>query len=337
MVTSHDVARLAGVSQPTVSRALRGLPGVAPETVERVVAAARSLGYVPSEKGRALSTRKTRRIGVVAGELTNPFYPELLEPMRVELERHGYRMILILDSTPTDSDLERLVDGSFDGVILTTSLSDSSVPALLRRHRVPYVLANRLVDGDDGDSCAFDNASGAASVADYFVSEGHRRIAQIAGPSSVTTGRDRATAFRDSLSRHGIPLPKELDRSGDFSFESGYRLARELMALSDPPTAIFCGNDVIALGAYDAISEIRTPSSRPSIVGFDNISITSWNTFRISTVGCDLARLARESVRLVLQRIMDPSRPAERIVLPTRLLIRDSSRRARRTGRRRST
>src|SRR5690606_32647483 len=188
VVTSHDVARLAGVSQPTVSRALRGLPGVAPETVERVVAAARALGYVPSEKGRALSTQKTRRIGVVTGELTNPFYPELLEPMRVELERHEYRMVLVLDSTPSESDLDRFVDGSFDGVILTTSTSDSSVPAFLRRHQVPYVLANRLVDGDDGDSCTFDNATGAASVAYYFISEGHRRIAQIAGPSSVTTG-----------------------------------------------------------------------------------------------------------------------------------------------------
>lgn len=325
MATSHDVARLAGVSQPTVSRALRGVPGISAETVQRVRAAADALGYVPSETGRALSTQRTRRIGVVAGELTNPFYPELIEPMRSELDRRGYRMLLILDTEESAVGVERLSDGSLDGVMLTTSSVTSPIPGYLQQRKIPYVQVNRVVDGAAGDSCTFDYGTGAASVALYMIQAGHRLIGQISGPEHLSTGRDRDRAFRDTLAEHGIRAPREYHLRGPFTFDSGYRSAQQLLALPEPPTAIFCGNDVIALGAYNALLQHNASAPEPismEIFGYDDISIASWSAFQLNTVRCDLARMARESVRLVVERIENPDKPFEHVVLPTELVIR---------------
>lgn len=147
-VTGHDVARLAGVSQATVSRALRNLPGTSPRTRAAVLAAAEALNYLPSDSGRALSTRRTRRVAVVVAELTNPYYPELVEPLRQALLAHDLRTVLVSDR-PERSDhgalVDQLADGSYDSVILTTTTRDSTLPRDLTEREVPHVLVNRVL------------------------------------------------------------------------------------------------------------------------------------------------------------------------------------------------
>ena len=145
--TSHDVARAAGVSQPTVSRALRGDPRVTEATQERVRDAAARLGYVLSDRGRSLATRRTGRIGVVVEDLGNPFYLELLDVLHDRLEREHVRMIVFAPGVRDPERVEHLADGSIDGVVLTTTLLDSRLPAELIRHGFPFVLLNRIVDG----------------------------------------------------------------------------------------------------------------------------------------------------------------------------------------------
>ena len=142
-VTSFEVARLAGVSQPTVSRALRNLPGASPETRARVMAAARELSYIPSASGRVLSTSRTRRVAVVVEELTNPYYPQLVEPLRRELAEHGLRMVLVTHTEQGPVGVTELADGSYDGAILTTTERRSSLPRDLTERGIPHVLANR--------------------------------------------------------------------------------------------------------------------------------------------------------------------------------------------------
>lgn len=324
MVTSRDVARLAGVSQPTVSRALRGLPGIAPATVERVRQVAAQLGYVPSEAGRALSTRRTRAIGIVADELTNPFYPELVEPIRVSLEQNSYRALLIPDSPDAPLQLERLADGTLDGVILTTAALSSSLPGLLRERGIPCVLTNRTVPGEAFDSCAFDNAAGARLAAEHLSSAGHREIAVVSGPAETSTGREREEAFTAFMADQGRPVRPERVVRGPFSFESGYRAALALFGSEDAPTAVFCGNDVIALGVCNALAHLSRPDI--AVVGFDDILAAAWDLFSLTTVRCDRTVLARESVGLLLARIEDPAREPEQIRLPVDLVVRDSSR-----------
>lgn len=330
MVTSHDVARAAGVSQPTVSRALRALPGIAPATIERVREVARQLGYIPSEAGRALSTQRTRAIGIVADELTNPFYPELVEPLRESLEQHGYRALLITDSAEAPLQLERLADGTLDGVILTTSTLHSSLPLSLAERGIPCVLAGRTVLDATIDSCAFDNSMGAQMAAEHLLSAGHRRVAVISGPIETSTGQEREQAFLEALAKHDASVDSDLIACGPFSFETGYRAVLAMFEASETPepspTAIFCGNDVIALGVCNALA--RLGRTDIAVVGFDDILAASWELFSLTTVRCDLAELAKESVRLLLARIEDPGRNAEQIRLPVDLVVRHSNRRA---------
>src|SRR3712207_6231742 len=147
-VTSHDVARLAGVSQPTVSRALRGDPRVSLDTRERVRLAAERLHYIPSAIGRSLSTRSTRRVAMVA-DLGHPLYPELMGPVHAALEQYGYRLMLFAEDENMDEAVayDRLFDQSIDGVVLTTTRLNSTLPAALTRRSIPYVMLNRTVPG----------------------------------------------------------------------------------------------------------------------------------------------------------------------------------------------
>jgi len=317
--TSHDVARAAGVSQPTVSRALRGDPRVTEATRERVEQAARELGYVASDRGRSLATRRTGRVGVVVEDLDNPFYLELLDELHERLERGGTRMIVFTPRHDDPHGLERLVDGSIDGVVLTTTFLDSPLPGLLRDRGFPFVLLNRVVDDDGVTSCSVDNRLGGELGAQELLDAGHRAIGAVFGPSQTSTGRDRELGVRAALRAAGVALHGM--RRGPYTYETGHAAALELLGVDDRPTALFCGNDVIALGALNACHRLglRVPQD-VSLVGFDDIAMASWDLIRLTTIRQDLRRMAQIAVELVLE---PPARP-ERVVLEPEVVRRDT-------------
>ncbi len=319
MVTSHDVARRAGVSQPTVSRALRDHPDISPATRARVRAAAAELHYVPSQLGRSLSTRTTRRIGIVAAELTNPFYPALLAPLHRELADAGYRAILVTADPAAPVAVDALVDGSVDGVVLTASAVDSGLPTVLAGHRVPVVLLNRETDGPGPDACVPDNAGGAAAVADLLTGLGHRRIGVLTGPTSISTSRDRLAAFRAALPG----LDPALVVSGEYDPAAGAAGLATLLDRPEPPTAVFCANDVIAIGALNAARRrgVAVPAEL-TVVGFDDIPAAGWDVLDLTTVQVDLTAMAAAAVRLLLRRLAAPAAPVERVVVPVRPVLR---------------
>jgi len=321
--TSHDVALEAGVSQPTVSRALRGDPRVTDATRRRVLQAADRLGYVTSDRGRSLSTRRTSRIGVVVEDLDNPFYLELLDVLHERLERADVRMIVLTPQRNDPERVERLVDGSIDGAILTTTHLDSPIPAQLRSRRFPFVLLNRTVDDPAYASCAVDNRAGAIRLAEETLRAGHRAIAAVFGPETTSTGRDREAGIRAVLAGAGVPLPAERTRRGRFTFESGHRGCAELLSARDRPTAVQCANDVVAFGAINAARGLglAVPDD-VSITGFDDIAMAAWEVFRLTTVRQDLRRMAETAVDLVLGLVEDPQAEPERIVLPADLVPR---------------
>lgn len=317
--TSHDVARAAGVSQPTVSRALRGDPRVTQATRERVALAARELGYVASDRGRSLSTRRTSRIGVVVEDLDNPFYLELLDELHDRLERSDVRMIVFTPRHDDPHGVDRLIDGSIDGAVLTTTLLDSPMPGVLRDRGFPFVLLNRVVDDEDLVCCSVDNARGGELAARELLDAGHREIAAIFGPAETSTGRDRERGVRAALEAGGISLRGT--RRGSYTYETGHAGALELLTGDARPTALFCGNDVIALGALNACHRLglRVPDD-VSVVGFDDIAMARWDLYRLTTVRQDLRRMAQIAVELVLERAREP----RRIVLPPVMVRRDT-------------
>ena len=333
-VTSRDIAREAGVSQPTVSRALRGDPRVAPATAALVEATARRLGYVLDAAGRTLSTRRTGAIALVVADIANPFYPQLVDALHERLGRGGYRSVLLNERTDAagGEGIAALTRGGVvDGAIVATATSDERTRELLAGESVPIVQVVREVDGVDRDAIVADNRGGAALVAELLVRLGHSRIGRIAGPSDASTTRERDEGLVAALERLGAPADPALRREGDYSHQSGYQGCLELLELEEPPSAIFCGNDVIAIGALDAARRrgVRVPEEL-SLVGFDDITMAGWESFRLTTVRQPIGEMAHEAVRVLIRRIeAADGEPPRRTVFPTELIQRATTARAR--------
>ena len=322
-VTSHDVARLAGVSQATVSRALRREPNVPTATRERVERAARALGYVPSRLGRSLVTRATGRIAMVA-DLGNPLFSTLLTPVHDALSELGYQTLLFAEHQERMEDLSGLFDRSVDGAILSTAVAGSVLPFELDRHGLPFVYLSRVSDLVERDSVSADDLGGAAKVARLLVELEHRDIAAILGPSNTSTSRDREAGLVRQLVTAGIPVRPEAVVRTDYTTPAGRAAFQRLMDLTPRPTALFCGNDWLAVGALNGAKELGIEVPRDlTVVGFDDLAVASWPVFDLTTVSNPVKDNAAEAARLLVRRIQTgPDAPYEHRVAPTELVLR---------------
>lgn len=302
-VTSRDIARELGVSQSTVSRALRGDPRVAPATLDRVRAAAERLRYVPDATARSLTTGRTQTVGVVVSDITNPFYPEIVEVLHGELGQEGYATVLL--NEPLADDLPAQLRGrSVDGLIVVSATLDATFVEQLPRMGIPLVLLNRDVDGAAVDRVVSDNLAGGALAADHLLDLGHRRVGLIAGPSNTSTARDRERGLRETLARRGAPLEESLRRAGSFSHHSGHQGCLELLRLPQPPTALVCASDVVAFGALDAAKRLGvTVPEQLSVIGYDDIAMAGWEAFALTTIRQPLTQMAKRAVRLLMERL----------------------------------
>lgn len=322
-ITSRDVAREAGVSQPTVSRALRDDPRVSEPTRATVLEVAARLGYVPAAAGRNLSTRSTGQVAVVA-DLANPLYPFLVAPVHDELADAGLRMVLLTEHTEEDVLSRHLLDGSVDGVLLTTATSGSSLPGELERRGVPFVLANRRVPGVGADSVTADNRGGGAAVADLLLGLGHREVAAIMGPSSASTSSDREQGFTERLAESGVDLDPRSVHRGSFGHRDGVAGLTALMAARRRFTAVFCVNDFVAVGVLNAAlaAGVSVPDDL-AVVGFDDMAISAWPAFGLTTVDVPVEAIARSAARLLITRIRgEATGPPRHETYPTALVLR---------------
>jgi LacI family transcriptional regulator len=323
MVTSHEVARLAGVSQPTVSRALRDSAKVSAETKRRVREAATALGYVPSAMGRALSVGRSHQVGLLLTDLHNQFYPHVIASMHNALEAQGYQLVLITESSEAGPIADRITSSALDGVLLTTTTVDSILPVRLRDRGIPFVYFNRTASSVEADSVTVDPGSGIAAMVKTLVDLGHRDVAGIFGPRNTSTGESRETSVREALDTAGIKIPPRWTRHGPFDFETGHAGAGALLDAPDRPTVILCGNDVVALGAMNAAAELAVPvPDEVSIVGFDDLPTSSWALIQLTTVAFDLDSMCREAAQLLVQRIETADTAYVHAVYPTELRLR---------------
>ena len=324
-ITSRDIAREAGVSQSTVSRALRGDRRVAPATRQRILAVARSRAYTPNAAARTLITARAMTVGVVVADIANPFYPHLVDVLHDELALAGYRLVLFTDRTgqAVEQILPQLQGHAIDGVILASATVDSELAAGCRASGFPLVLLTRDVDALDVDRVVSDNVAGGRLAADTLLDLGHRTIATIGGHRSTSTGRDRLRGFSEALADRGHRVPPRYARLDRYSHASGYRAALELLSEDPRPTAIFCANDVLAIGAIDAAVQLhlRVPDEC-SIMGFDDVEMASWQVFQLTTVRQPLARMAEAAARMLVERIEHPELAARRCVFEPELMWR---------------
>lgn len=325
MVTSRDVARLAGVSQMTVSRVLQDNGKVAPRTRERVLAAMREAGYRPHAAARTMRTRRTATVGVVVADITNPFYPQLLEAVAEALAAAGQRMVL-WNGPDGSGALESLDEGTVDGLIFTTVTEATRQLGDAVARAEPIVLLHRGLDELDCDQVTTDNVAGGRAVADYLVATGHTRIGFLRGPELPSTARHREHGFRERLAELGHPLSEDLSAPGGFAHDIARSAMRDLLDRADPPTAVFCANDLTALGAVDgAVSLGRRVPEDVWVIGYDDIALTAWDSYDITTVRQPIAEMARAAVSRLLERIGDRDLPTRRDCFPSELLVRGST------------
>lgn len=304
MVTSHDVARLAGVSQPTVSRALRDDPRVSEATRKSVRAAAVALGYSPNAIGRALSVGRSTRVGLVLTDLQNQFYPHVIAPMHDELSRLGYELVLITESSESSPVVEHVTANGLCGVVLATTTVDSVLPVRLKDRGIPFTYFNRTAQSVQADSATVDPRAGLEELVAEVVRLGHRQVGAIFGPRNTSTGEEREAAVRGLLEDHEVTLLSRNVRHGSFDFETGREGALELLSRKSRPTVIFCANDVVALGALNAAAELGLAvPGEVSVVGFDDLPSSRWALIQLTTVAYDLAEMSREAVRLLVSRV----------------------------------
>ncbi len=328
-VTSLDVAKEAGVSQPTVSRVFTPGMKVSPDMERRVRAAAEKLGYRPNTLARSLITGQSKTIGLILAYLDNPFYTEALEKLSQTLRAKGYNIMIILAANhagEVDSVVQDLLDHQVDGIIMASVSISSALSDRLKEEGVPMVLFNRGQDDPSVTSVTSANFDGGKKVAEFLVQGGHRKIAHISGWQGASTGRDRLAGFEAGLAAHGLKPHAVVD--GLFSREASAAAARSLFATDAPPDAIFVGNDHMAFAVIEVLRHelgLDIPEE-VSIVGYDDVTLAAWDSFQLTTVRQPANRMVEATVEHLLDRIAGTETQAERIEIDGPLIIRKSAR-----------
>lgn len=327
-LTSHHVAKVAGVSQSTVSRVLRNDVKVSPATRERVVQALAETGYELNAAARAFRTHRTGSVGVVIARLSNQIYPAMLGLIGARLASLGQRMIVWDGEHGGELQASHaLRQGIVDGVILTATTSDSAFLREVDSPGAAVVLLNRTVESYPGDQVSSDNFGGGGQVARYLLGTGRRRIALIGGLQHASTIRDRERGFRQALDEAGTGLSPQLcERPDTFSHASGQEAAMRLLSLPHPPDGIFCVNDVLALGAIDGARALgaRIPED-VWVVGYDDIELASWGAYDLTTVRQPIADMVAHAIDTLLSRIENRAKPLELKCFSNELVIRGST------------
>lgn len=341
-VTLRDVARRAGVHPSTASRALGAgtremiTAGIA----QRVARAAQALGYQPNPIAYGLKTNRSRIVGVLIPDITNPVFPPILRGIEDAFAEAGYTAIV----ANTDSDLERetaILTNMFarrvDGLILATARRRDPAIERCAKEEMPVVLINRTLDTGEVSSVVNDDAFGIRLAVAHVVENGHRRIAHVAGPLAVSTGHARHRAFVKAMQAAGLRADPALISICDaFSETEGRRAFLELRSRGRVFTAVVAANDMLAIGCYDALAELglRVPLHM-SVTGFNDMPFVDKLGPPLTTVRIPHYEMGAQAARTLLLRLQDPAAPVEQVTLRPELMVRGSTAPLRRRPRRR--
>lgn len=333
MHTIRDVARLAGVSVATASKVLNKKGYISPKLTDRVLGAMAALDYHPDQVARSLKIRQTQMIGIVIPDITNRFFTDVIRGVETEARTHGYSLILTdSDEDPAleEANLNMLIARRADGILLAPT-ADTRIQGHLTRRRFPLVLFDRLCAGFKGSAVVTDNSGAAYDATRHLLALGHRRIAIITGRLDLPNAFDRLEGFRHALQEAHLALPEEYLRRGNFQLESGYQCGKELMRLSDLPTAVFSCNNKMTLGLMRALCELRVPCPQQvSVLGFDDFDWAANFSPRLTTVAQPTLEMGKQAVQMLLAKIESFNKGLESdeekvVALKAELRVRDST------------
>jgi LacI family transcriptional regulator len=330
-VTIKDVARASGVSSMTVSRVINDSERVSPETRRRVEQAIAELGYVPSRLARGLIRQKTGTLALIVPDVANPFFTLVVRGAEDVARRAGYRMILCdtrADLTIEREVIEEMLAHRVEGIVIAP-VSDRSKGHLerLARFGVQFVLIDRTVAGIESDVVVGDSAGGARRLVEHLISLGHRRIGFVTEADDVSTARDRREGYEAALAAAGLPLDPTRVVRATVDPQGGFDGMSRLLELDEPPTAVFTVNNLVALGAIEAVRahELEVPDDI-ALVCFDDIEYASRLYPFLTVMAQPAETLGTLGTQLLVERIEGRAPEHRRVVvLPAQFVVRKSS------------
>ena len=328
MVTLKDVAKVAGVSYATVSRALSGSPEIGEDTRKRILKLCEDMGYTPNTIARSMVMKRTNIIGLIVASLDNPFMSELTTHLEVYARRCGYNLMVCNSAYDLEQEKEvftLLVGRQVDGVIILPIGNESYESLKSLTAQVPTVFISENMQDLPESYVAVDNRQGTYAATEYLYSLGHRKILYFGCRAHSVTHRLRLEGYRRACEAFGIEPDVLHSPYARSSTESGYLLAKDYFAGEQKHTAMLCASDALAIGVMQAAFErgIRLPEQL-SLMGFDNISFAALPPINLTTVDQPKQRMANAAMDMLLDQIKHPEQPASRTILPPSLVIRGS-------------
>lgn len=327
--TIKDVADQCGLALSTVSNALSGTRFVSEETREKVLKAASEVGYRVSYVARSMRTSRTYSLGILVGDIANPFFPEIVRGAEDVASAEGYNLVLCNTDYREDKQkayIELLRSQQVDGLILASQIPNPGGIIELINDGVPLVLINQHYSGVEADYVGVDNHKGMKEVCDHLWRLGHRRIGFITGRMGSPAAQDRFEGFQQAIEALGGHCDERLVKPGDYSYASGTAAARQMLAMVDRPTAIVGANDLMALGAIEAIEEfgLRAPQDI-SIIGVDDIFVSAMPWAGLTTLRHPKWTVGATAAQTLISRINNPGNPLSRTIIQPEFIIRSTS------------
>lgn len=330
MPSLKDVANKAGVAQVTVSRVLNGSENVRPKTRKKVEKAIKSLGYTRNRAAKRLATKKgkTQMMGLLVPDIQNPFYVEVVRGVEEYALDNNYTVLICnfaQDEKRAKLYLDIMRSEGIDGLIAAPVEEWVKEISDLVRSGLPIVFIDRDLDGIETDSIVVNNKKGAFEAIEMLIKLGHSRIGFVGGKPQIPTTAERLQGYESALREAAIDKDDSLIKFGDSKHKSGKKLTDELLNLEKPPTALFTGNNLITLGALEAINTrgLKIPEDL-AIVGFDDMFWSISLNPPLTAVSQPAYEIGRRAVEMLLQRIDKPDRAPAKVILNTKLMIRES-------------
>ena len=325
-ITLKMVAKRAEVSVNTASRAINNKPDINEETKKRVLRIAKELGYIRNAAAVALRTKKTRTIGVVIADNSNPFYAEVLNGIEVAAREKNYHIILAntqRDYKKEEEAINLLLAKRVDGLLIAPVQDRDDDIRKLVEANIPFVIVGRDFENIEVDAVYNDEVKGGFLATEYLIKKGHKRIALIDGFLYKSPAKGRLEGYKKALNKYRIPLDVSLISVGDINLEDGHERTRQMLGKNLDFTAIFAYNDMMAFGAMQAIKEkgLRIPEDI-GLVGYDDISFSSLMDPALTTIRLNKQELGIESVKLLLSRINGNRKIAQKIMLDVDIIAR---------------
>ena len=329
MSTLKDIANKLGVTVTTVSKSIKGHPDIPDKTRKRVLMAVKEMKYIPNAIASNLRLKRTKFIGLIMSDITNPYFAKLVKGAEEEITNGGYQTIIFNNNEEPLKEIKiikELLGIKAAGIIITPAMGDSEGIELLRSYDIPFVLANRYINKNKDCYAVADDLKAGYIGTDYLIKRRFKKVIYINSFEKISSAKDRRDGFKKALKDNGLLFNRTMLYSNAINQNDGYEIAKVILNQHKPPFSILCYSDFIASGVikYLIENEVKIPEE-VAVLGIDNLEIFSFLHPALSSVGLPKLTIGRESAKLIINLIEDSKLIKKRLVFEPKITIRESA------------